>query len=195
MKIIFSEYGRFVIAIIAALGIFAMIFGGIMLFDNIGTSIDVKPTFYHSDSENSFKTEIKRNKPTFTLVNDDLRIYENKVFKPKSLVKCLDNEGNQINDYQVSKITYVDKSNNKYDFTKHYNADDDLIIINEMYYSSDDEKCNASNFIDDFISDENNYNQKGSLSLTYTATVSKGLKTTKTFTFIIEGIENGGKEN
>lgn len=188
MKIIFSEYGRFVIAIIAALGIFAMIFGGIKLFDNIGTSIDVKPTFYHSDSENSFKAEVKRNKPTFTLVNDDnLRIYENKVFKPKSLVKCIDNEGNQINDYQVSKITYVDKSNNKYDFTKHYNDDNDLIVINEMYYFSDDEKCNPDDFTNDIIPDESYYNQKGSLSVTYTAIDSKGLKTTKTFTFIIEG--------
>ena len=194
MKIIFSEYGRFVIAIIAALGIFAMIFGGIKLFDNIGTSIDVKPTFYHSDSENSLKTEIKRNKPTFTLVNDDeLRIYENKVFKPKNLVKCLDNEGNEINDYQVSKITYVDKSNNKYDFTKHYNDDDDLVVINEMCYLSDDEKCNSDDFVNNDIPDESYYNQKGSLSVTYTAADSKGLKTAKTFTFIIEGI--GGTEN
>ena len=188
MKIIFSEYGRFVIAIIAALGIFAMVFGGIMLFDNIGTSINVKPTFYHSDSENSFKTEVKRNKPQITLVNEDnLRIYQNKVFKPKSLVKCTDNEGNQINNYQVSKITYIDKNNNKYAFTKHYNADDDLIIINEMYYLSDDEKSNADDFANDIIPDESYYNQKGSLSVTYTATDSKGLKTMKTFTFIIEG--------
>lgn len=189
MRQIFEEYGKMIVAVIAAIAVLALLFGGNKFFGLLGSSLDVNTEVSYNQGENALGSVITREKPRGNFDGVNLHLYKNAAFRPLHGVKFSDVNGNTVNGV-VTSILYYDSEGNKTELIDYYNSDEDVIILNPGHYSSSHLECNVSEFTasggDFIIIDDASQNCPGVVIVTYAATDSENQVTVEQLTFVID---------
>ena len=194
MKILFEEYGKTIIVVIAIVAMFALLFIRLDFFGILGSVADVNTEISHSQGEDSLNTVINREKPLADFSAVDLHMYNNLVFQPLKGVVFTDAEKEIISDENivVTSILYCDSSGKTTELIENYNDADDIIILNHSHYSNSHAKCTLSEVTTNndgrlVIAEENTRNNPGVVTVTYMATDKEAQVTVEQLTFVIDG--------
>lgn len=189
MRHIFEEYGRVIIAVLISACLIGIIFSGIKIIEVLGNEADIDAEISHSQGENALKEVSDRAKPNIHVADPaDLKIPRNKAFQPLALVSCEDSDGESITPVVID-ILYIDGEGNRTELYKHYNSDDDILIVNKDHYIVGlHNKCSVSEFADDqlIIPNTEDYNKPGTVVVTYTASDLYNVYATKKISFVID---------
>lgn len=132
MKMIFEEYGRTIIAVLAVVLLLAFIIGGLVLFKTMGTGVNVDGDLQHSQSEEALRIVSEREAPEISVPDTArLHLYLDQVeFKPKDAVACTDAEGGAV-ETTVTNIVLITEDGAHIALMDKYNKETDVLNIKE----------------------------------------------------------------
>lgn len=190
MKLIFEQYGKQIISVIAAAGVLIFILIGSSLYGQLQEQSEMEHEIQYSQGLNAMDYINHRAEPTFITANT--QIYSNRIFKPKELVTVIDEDGEPC-DIIVNSINltiYQNHTLKTINMTEHYNKTDDVIILNNTHYTDEHTICDQSEY-DSFnkIINQEAYNMVGYVEVNYKATDKYGKSASSTITFTINANE------
>lgn len=191
---LFEEYGRTVIVVIAAVAVLALLLIRLDFFGALGTVVDVNTDLSHSQGESALNEVVNRAKPTANFSGVDLHIYNNQVFQPLKNVRFFDADDRLLvgDNVVVTSILHCDSEGNTTELIGHYNTSKKIVVLNPAHYSDAHKTCSESEFSSDesghlLINAEEFTNCPGVVTVTYMATDAEARVTVKQLTFVIDG--------
>ena len=131
MKMIFEEYGRLILAIIAVVSVLCFVLGGLMLFKNMGKGVDGGENLNHLDSEAAVQDFYERGTPVISIPDASklhLHLGRAEAFKPNDTVACVDKDGAAV-ETSVNSISFVYEDGAVTLLTDKYNRDTDEFFL------------------------------------------------------------------
>ena len=169
MKTVFEEYGRGILAALAAVLLLGVIFGGIALFKTMGTGVNTDTDFNHAQSEAAVKDFYERGKPVISVPDTTklhLHLGQDEVFRPNATVSCVDKNGDAV-ETTVSSIVFIQESGATTELT-------------DKYIAATDEFHLAGNI-----------SQPGVLVVSFTAVDRYNVSVSETVSYVVDSAVNG----
>ncbi len=175
MRTIFEEYGKVILAIIVAVALLALIFGGVQLFKVMGDEVNVETSLNHSDSADAVKEVSIRTAPEIDVSYPYLHLYVGQVFKPVTNATCRDAVGSPLTP-KVTSMVFIDSEGNKTELLEFYNAESDELDLSSSELPEE-------------------VKQPGMISVTFRAVDSYNIVGIRTLSYVVDGEMDANPED